>query len=195
LNRDPEAPWNPQVPVKITPTEFEGQVFSWLKQTHPQNGCNLKATHSATVTGEGGSYQIDILVRLTILGGAEITVLVECKHKGRPVERSDVLELESKLRDTAAHKGMLFSTSGFQKGALEYATAHGIATVIVTDGKYHYETRGGGPRPTQPPPWIHFDTYAGIRLTSKSNTISCHAISMERVDALTDWLSEKSAER
>jgi hypothetical protein len=43
--------------------------------------------------------------------------------------------LASKIQDTSAHKGIVFSTSGFQKGALEYAKAHGISAVSVSARK------------------------------------------------------------
>jgi restriction system protein len=47
---------------------------------------------------------------------------------------------------------MIFSTSGFQKGALEYAAAHGIATITFIDGKSTYETRAMNSQPVEPPP-------------------------------------------
>jgi hypothetical protein len=41
------------------------------------------------------------LARLTLFSGAEIVVLVECKHQRRAVERDEVHILESKLRDVS----------------------------------------------------------------------------------------------
>jgi restriction system protein len=97
--------------------------------------------------------------------------------------------LEAKLRDVAAHKGMLFSTSGFQKGALQYATAHGIATIAVVNGRWLYETKSVGNGLVEPPPWVRFDPYAGIRMTSTDTGISCDTINLERIDALKEWFA------
>jgi restriction system protein len=66
---------------------------------------------------------------------------VECKHQRRPVSRDEVLILDGKLRDTGAHKGMLFATSGFQDGAIKLAKKRGIACVVVTSGDYIYRTK------------------------------------------------------
>ena len=97
--------------------------------------------------------------------------------------------LEAKLRDVSAHKGMLFSTSGFQRGAVEYATAHGIATIAVVNGTWLYETKGAGTEPAKPPPWARLDQFAGIRMSSEDAVISCHTIDLSRVDALEEWFA------
>jgi hypothetical protein len=57
-------------------------------------------------------------------------------------------------------------TSGFQSGALEFAAAKRIATVAIVDGEWLYQTRAAGGRPAKPPPWEHFDPYAGIRMSA-----------------------------
>jgi restriction system protein len=98
--------------------------------------------------------------------------------------------LEAKLRDVGAHKGMLFSTSSFQVGALKYADARGIATVTVVAGKWLYETKALGGRPLEPPPWACLDAYAGIRMCPMERGISCHTIELARVDALLEWFAE-----
>jgi restriction system protein len=66
---------------------------------------------------------------------------------------------------------MVFSTAGFQSGALEYAGQHGIATVQFADGSSSWGTRSlGGPKGRPPraqeyAAWIIFGT------TGKSHTI------------------------
>lgn len=190
MDRNPESPWKPGVPANITPAQFEELVRSWLKRVGAGKGTALEATHLGVVHGAGGNYKIDVLVKLTVFTGASIVVLVECKHQARPVERDEVMVLHAKLSDVGAHKGMLFSTSGFQKGALEYATAHGIATVAVVRGQWLYETRAAGSAPTEPPPWVRFDEFAGVRMTITEKGISCHSLEMARLDALEEWFTE-----
>jgi len=68
-------------------------------------------------------------------------VLIECKYHKNPIKREVVQVLLDKLRATGAQKGIVFSTVKFQKGAIEFAQAHGIALVMVANGKTMYVTR------------------------------------------------------
>jgi len=190
MDANPDSPWNPRIPVSITPTDFERLVLTWLERCAEGEKQRVEAEHLGIVQGRGGDYKIDALVKLTVFRGALVIVLVECKHQTRPVEREDVMVLQAKVRDVGAHKGMLFSTSGFQSGALEYARAYGIATVTVVAGKWLYETKAFGDKRIEPPPWAHFDPYAGIRVTPTENGVSSHTIEVARVDALLEWFSE-----
>lgn len=192
MDRNPDSPWNPATPVKISPTEFEEQVLAWLQRSIGDESPPAKTTHQAIVTGPGGAYAVDILVELSILGGARLLVLVECKHHRRPVERDDVLALEAKIRDVGAHKGMLFSTSGFQSGAIKYSAERGIATVTVVSGQWLFETRGAE-RPPPPPPWARLPRYAGIRLSPTEKGIGCQTIETQCVEPLTEWLAGRVA--
>jgi restriction system protein len=121
VDRNLESPWNPAVPVQMTPSEFETVVLDWLRRAAAVEKQMIDAQHLAGVEGTGGEYTIDVLVSFSRFAGARFIVLVECKHRRRPVEREDVMVLDAKVRDVGGHKGMLFSTSGFQSGALVYA--------------------------------------------------------------------------
>jgi restriction system protein len=184
-DRNPLSPWNPSVPADITPSQFEELVLAWLWHCGPSGNELIEAAHLGTI-----EYKIDVLVRLKVFGGAALLILVECKHQRRPVERDEAMVLEAKLRDVGAHKGMLFSTSGFQKGAIQYATAHGLATVAVVDGEWLYETRSMESGPVAPPEWVRLDRFVGVQMASTEDTISCHTIELGRVDALKNWLAE-----
>jgi restriction system protein len=187
--RNQLSSWNPRVPATLTPTEFEQTVLAWLRKCGQGRDGNAKAEHLGVVAGAGGEYKIDVLAQISIFGGAIVVILVECKHQQRPVEREDVMVVEAKLRDVSAHKGILFSTSGFQKGAIEYASAHGIATVAVVNGTLLYETKGGGFEPPTPPSWARLDRFAGVRMSSEDAAISCHTLDLNRIDALKEWLT------
>ena len=189
MDTNPDSPWNPRVPVEISPTEFEKLVLEWLQLAAERQNQTITARHLGVAYGSGGEYKIDVLVTFSALGGALFVVLVECKHQARSIERDDVMVLESKLRDTNAQKAMLFSTSGFQSGALEFATAKGIATVTIVEGHWLYETRAAGSRPAKPPPWVHFDPYMGIQMTKTPTGVSCHSLEVRRLDAIEEWLA------
>jgi len=115
-------------------------------------------------------------------------VLIECKRYNRPVEREVILSLNSKLHDVGAHKAMIFSTSGFQKGALEYAAAHGIATITFIDGKSTYETRAMNSQPVEPPPWIYFPKYSGLFLNYQDNRLYTSLIKEDNLEPIQVWL-------
>jgi restriction system protein len=125
---------------KVSPEEFEELVRLWLITHGSGNLEDFKVQHLRKVQGAGGEYEIDVTAEFTVFGGARILTLVECKHQREPVKRDQVLVLEAKLRDTGGHKGVIFSTSSFQRGAVEYARTRGIATVTVKDGVAKYRT-------------------------------------------------------
>lgn len=142
---------NPPIdPRTLTPREFEDQVVAWLSEVA---GGEITVSTREVMHGHDGDYEIDAVVRMVILGGAEITVLVECKRFARPVEREVLLGLHSKLRSLGAQKAMIFTTRGFQSGALEYAEKHGIACVAMAPGDTYYLTRSLASPPSLPPGW------------------------------------------
>ncbi len=138
-------------PLSLTPVEFERLVASVLQKQGV--GLNdLDVRHLDPIQGDDGEYKIDVTARFEAFG-ANFLVLIECKHQSRPIERDVVQVLADKVRSVGAQKRMLFSTTRFQRGALEYARVHGIALVRVADGRTTYETRFAGPT-TSYPPWL-----------------------------------------
>jgi len=173
-------------PVDITPIEFEQQVKAWLDRV-PHSLRDFSSTHRELISGDSGEYEIDIVARFEVFGGAEIVVLIECKRYKNPVKRDVVMFLEAKLRDTGAHKGIIFSTAGFQRGALEYAANRGIATVTVQDGKTNYHTRAYGQQ-VEPPPWVKLSRFIGWFTTIAENgNITNSLINDDRIEPLEEW--------
>ncbi len=186
---DGETPWDRGAAPDLTPEKFEKHVVGWLQEWAKLEGLSCEITHQGVLHGEGGDYHIDVLVELTLLGGAQCTILAECKHQRRRVERKEILALEAKLRDVGAHKGMLFTTARFQKGALEYASARGIAALAMRDGRIQYETRSLD-APPDPPPWLHFEPVVGVCMSIPAEgRVVVAIVDRGRVDALSDWFA------
>jgi hypothetical protein len=61
-------------------------------------------------------------------GGFTVLFLVECKLYSRKVEVGDIEEFRTKIEDIGAHKGLVFSTIGFQSGAVKTANTLGRFT-------------------------------------------------------------------
>jgi restriction system protein len=124
--------------LHVTPEAFEKMVVSFLRQMQGTLH-DFNVEHRLSLAGPDGEFAIDAVARFEALG-ADFVVLVECKHHKNPVKREVVQVLRDKVR-SLAHKGMVFSTGGFQKGAIEYATAQRIALVHYTEGGPIYETK------------------------------------------------------
>ena len=145
--------------LEITAAEFERLVRDWILK---QGGelTSLEVKHDVKVEAYDSTYQIDVLAQFQAFAGAEFIVLIECKKYRNAVERELVQVLHDKVRSVGAHKGMLFTTTGFQSGAIKYAKAHGIALVSIIEGAATYETRSAYPVAAQDLAWLNLPKFA-----------------------------------
>jgi len=142
---------SPDQSVSLTAKQFEVEVEDLLRKS----GIGLldfKVRRLEKIDAADGVYEIDVTARFEALGG-NVLVLIECKHHKNPIKREGVQVLYDRLRAVGGHKGMIFSTAGFQRGAIEFAQAHGIALVQVADGRTSYATKSFG-EPPPLPPWV-----------------------------------------
>ena len=159
---------NQYPPIQLTPEQFELEVKAILDGL----GLDLhgyESQHREVVEGLDGDYEIDVTVRFGALG-ADFLVLAECKHYKNSVKREIIQSLHSKLLSVGAQKGMVFSTSGFQSGALDFAKAHGIATIQVAEGKTSYFTKSLE-GPSEPPPWANIEPVIGWLIDGNSHAV------------------------
>lgn len=178
-------------PSDLTPDDYERQVKLFLESLNGELA-EFRATHQEVVEGTDGDYTIDVVARFEALGG-EIVVLVECKRHANPIERQVVQVLHAKLDSTGSHKGMIFTTSSFQSGAIEYASAHGIALVELVDGISTYRTRSIQPsKPVAPSPLLGAPAHAGwlVTLTETGHKQS-RLVSVDHPKTLEDFLDLK----
>ncbi len=150
-------PWDDNF-TKMSATDFELWVKCLLESSGEQLQ-DLKILHDEKIENHDGTYQIDITIRFKAFGG-KFLLLIECKHHKSPIKREVIQALRDKVQVLGAHKGMLFATVGFQRGAIQYAREHGITLIRVADGKTSYETRSAD-GPHEPPPWANIPKYIG----------------------------------
>jgi hypothetical protein len=83
---------------------------------------SAKVVHNEHVPGRlsGKKRQIDVLATGTVVG-QEVTVAVECKRHGRPVNIQLVDQFIGKLLDIGADRGILYSFEGFTSSAVSRA--------------------------------------------------------------------------
>lgn len=125
--------------------EFEAAVIKILGD-FGEKVSDFNVLPKQKYTSFDGEYEIDASVKFSVLGGAEILILVECKNykEGHNVERDEILELSAKLQSIKAQKGMIFTTSNFQESAIEYATQNHISLIRVVDESVAYVTKSFG---------------------------------------------------
>ena len=176
--------------VDISPEQFELQVREWVRNAG-DNLAGFSVTHLERLKGDIGEYEIDVVAEFSVFEQAIIKVLIECKKYKNPVKRDVIMVLESKIRDSNAHKGMVFSTSGFQSGAIEYASRRGIATIGVQHGHTNYFTKSLGAAPASPPPWVEMSDYIGwlIRQT-ETGVRNFSLVETGRNEPIREWLNE-----
>lgn len=93
----------------------------------------------------GQPHEIDLSFEFN-KAGVRFLVLIECKHYGRNVGVEDIAEFAYKLDDIGAHKGILVTTHGFQKGVFAVANAAGIALVkVARPGEFDVNIADIGP--------------------------------------------------
>jgi restriction system protein len=173
-------------PIALDPKRFEQEVEKLIQRL----GANLQEFRTErleVLQGTDGEYEIDVTARFEASGGANFLVVVECKHHKNAIKREVVQVLYDRVRAVGAHKGMIFSTVRFQKGAIEYAQKHGIALVLVADGRTSYVTASDGPPPPLPP-WV--PPYVGWMVSlSEGGNVTDQLICDETSELLSEWLN------
>jgi len=129
----------------MTATEFEiitQKLFA--KRLKKEFGYDIPVHHQKRYTSlAGNSYKIDVSYSFSLFDMNYLT-LIECKYWNSSITREKIGYFKSILDELKAHKGIVVTTKGFQKGAITYAQSQNIGLVKITNDKY-FDT------------WSHFD--------------------------------------
>ena len=90
--------------------EAVARVFSEL-------GCSVEVDKK--VTGARGQHDIDVYVTFEKFG-QECRWIIECKLWSKRIHKSEVQTLHGIVQDVGADRGLLFTETGFQSGALNW---------------------------------------------------------------------------
>lgn len=167
--------------------------LNWrLRNTWSQPPVNSRIfkRYTESMDGQDGTYEIDITARFRIFG-ADFLVLVECKNHKNHIKREHVQMLHAKQVSLNAQKTMLFATTPFQDGAVEYANQHGIALVQLASGETLYFTKSGNrpPLPDSPPSYVG---WLIAQHDGASDGVSYSLVDPRHPDALNKFLFESS---
>jgi hypothetical protein len=99
--------------------DYENRVYDLFRST----GCHC--TKDIIVQGVRGHHQIDIVVDLNTTESAH-RWLIECKNWVRPVGKREVQAFKTVIDDVGADHGYMLCEKGFQKGAVDMASASNI---------------------------------------------------------------------
>ena len=94
----------------------------------------LEVFHLREFVGKRSRRRIKVDVSFEMdLSGFKVLFLVECKHYNQNVGVAEIEEFRTKMDDIGAHKGIVFTTVGFQAGAVQTAKAYGIGLARLSD--------------------------------------------------------------
>ena len=98
--------------------EYEKEIHSWLVENYPA----ADISYNAKLPGffSKTDRQIDVLVEDRIAGSA-IRLVVDAKYHYRKIDVKDVEAFVGMLRDVKAHKGIMISSEGYSRSAINRA--------------------------------------------------------------------------
>ena len=132
----------------MRPNEYEDFIYRICQSLSRDSGVAVHRNQIYAGRISGRKIKVDVSFEAQLLG-ARILGLVECKCYKSRVEVSDVEEFHSKVDDVGAHKGIMFTTVGYEAGAVKVAKGRGIALFILRErqepGEIRIVTRAADP--------------------------------------------------
>lgn len=121
---------------KNTGVEYELWTKEIYKEILNQEGFpGASINHNITINGLTTSHQIDIYVSYS-LAGTTHAIAFECKDYQSRISQDKIMAFYSKINDIReVTKGIFVAKNGFQKGAINFAQAHGIELVELREPK------------------------------------------------------------
>lgn len=104
--------------------QYEIAVSSFLSALGP----SANVVHDAKLPDRdtGRRRQRDVWIEALLFGHFPVKLLVSCKRWKRPLNAKDIDHFVGELGSSGAHKGVIYSRSGFNRSAVEKAKARGI---------------------------------------------------------------------
>jgi len=123
---------------KVSISEFIVKLIDWkefelfIAELYKDSE-SVVVEHNVTLLGKSNAKrQIDVFITHSKKFHT-YTTLVECKKWKKPVSRQTIDILHASIEDLNASKGVIFTTKGFEKGAIEYAKSKNIDIFVVRD--------------------------------------------------------------
>ena len=134
-------------------TDYEAFVASVVNDFNLSPDIKVFRRREFVGRRSGRKIVIDVSFEMDY-GGFTVLVLVECKLYSQKVQVGDIEEFRTKIDDIGAHKGLVFSTIGFQSGAVKAAKAYGIGLARLSDRPHSGDLLVIAGGPASPPPVV-----------------------------------------
>lgn len=105
--------------------KFERDVWNFVKALDPS--AKVLFNHKILDKDTGTPRQVDAWISSKYGGHIPISILVSCKNRKRKLDITHIESFASEVRSTRASTGVIYSSSGFTKPAIEKATAYGLS--------------------------------------------------------------------
>jgi len=124
----------------VEPLEYEQFVTRVCQELLSCQGVQVYRQKEFVGRRSGRKIRVDACFEMGVLGTRVLFVL-ECKCHNRRLCAGDVEEFCSKLQDIGAHKGIMFTTVGYQAGAQQAARGCGIGLAELSPDARHRGAR------------------------------------------------------
>ncbi len=110
----------------MQPKEYEEFVAAVCRELLSCDGVKVFRDKEFVGRVSHRTIKADVSFEMSVLG-TNVLFIAECKCYKSRVHVGEVEEFNSKLQDIGGHKGIMFTTVGYQTGAVKAARGFGIA--------------------------------------------------------------------
>lgn len=113
--------------------KFEERVERVYDTLLNVEGEKVSVSQDVKLKGRDGLvHQFDVYYEFSRAGVAH-RVAIECRDKGRPIEKDAVMAFRSKVFDVPGLQGVMVSAKGYQSGARKYAEDNGVLAINMDE--------------------------------------------------------------
>lgn len=106
--------------------DFETLTAEVFRRLSEPGGLVTDLSHDVTLPGKTASHQVDVTFTFKV-AGVEYRTIIQCKDWVSRVKQEQLFSFKTVLDDIPGQpRGVFVSKSGFQRGAIDFAKAHGI---------------------------------------------------------------------
>ena len=94
---------------------------------------NVVVAQNVVMKGRTGiQHQFDVFYEFK-RAGLSHKVVVECRHKKKPIDKDQVMAFKSKVEDVQGLKVVIVALTGFQSGSKKFASDNGLVAIEYAD--------------------------------------------------------------
>ncbi|MFO0931216.1 MAG: restriction endonuclease [Planctomycetota bacterium] len=90
--------------------------------------------HAVPDRRSGGTREVDVWIETQVAGHLPLTIHGSCKDYGRPLDLGEIDAFQGELDSTGANVGVIYSSRGFSRRAVEKAESIGVSCCHLLDG-------------------------------------------------------------